>query len=384
MNAVDTLAAHLAKGTRVAVGDGAGAPVGLAAALSDASEAVGGVALLLGWCFEDPVDFRPDVFDRVDTLMGGSALRGPIREGSVHYVPARYGSLPALLRGSLRPDVLVAGLVPVEGGFAFGTEVGWQHEAVAAGARVLAEVNHGLPHASEGPPLPADRVLMVAETERAPIARPVPAPDEATVEIARRVAELVPAGAALQIAPGSVGEAVLGALERPVRLHSGIAGDGARLLEERGLLLGAPRASYVVGGEQLYRWADGRPIASTIADTHGAALAALDVFVAVNTAFEVDEVGNVNAQGFGDDVAGGVGGLPDFAAAASRSPEGLSVIALATERQGASTLVEHLSAPATLGRTDVDLVVTECGVADLRGLPDSERRRALLEAWGRG
>lgn len=383
MAVADRLAPHLQAGARVAVGDGAGAPVGLAAALADASEAAGGFSLLLGWCFEAPVELRPGAFRDVRAIMGGGALRGPIREGAVLYVPVRYGTMPALLRGALRPDVLVAGLVPVEGGFSFATEVGWQAEAVAAGATVLAEVNHGLPRAAAAPVLAADRVVVIEETDRPALERPVPAPDVETAELARRVASLVPANAAVEVAPGVVGEAVLAALERPVRVHSGVVGDGVRLLEERGLLRGVPRASYVVGSSALYEWADGRPMASPIAETHGRGLGELDAFFAINTAFEVDETGNVNAQGFDGDVAGGIGGLPDFASAAARSPGGVSVIALASERKGASTLVERLSAPASVGRTDVDVVVTERGAADLRGLSDWERRSALLAAWGR-
>jgi Acetyl-CoA hydrolase len=313
--------------------------------------------------------------------MGGSALREWIREGLVRYLPVGYGSLPELLRGSLRPDVLVAGLVPVDGAYAFATEVGWQHEAVAAGARVLAEVNHGLPRASGAPPLPADR----SSSWRRSTGRRSCGPCRRWTRARRRSRaaspELVPEGAALQVSPGGVGEAVLDALELPVSIHSGVVGDGVLRLEERGLLLGEPRASYVAGSGAVYRWADGRPIAATIAETHGAGLAALDTFVAVNTAFEIDHTGAANAQGFGDDVIGGVGGLPDFAGAAARSARGLSVIALASERKGASTLVEHLSAPATLTRSDIDLVVTEHGVADLRGLSDAEARGALFAAW---
>ena len=374
----DVLCSRLRAGARVAVGDGAGAPVGLADALGAAAAAVENLSFLYGWCFEAPV--RP--IAPGSALMGGSALRGPIREGRIRYLPVRYGAAPALLRSRLRPDFLVAGLVPADGGYAFATEVGWQHEAVAAGAQVLAEVNHGLPRASAAPALRADRVVVVAEVDRPSIERPVPAADERAREIAATVAGLVPAGAAVQVAPGVAGEALLDALEHPVSIHSGVVGDAVVRLDARGLLHGMPRASYVVGSEAVYRWADGRPIAATIDETHGAGLAALDVFVAVNTAFEVDHAGAVNAQGFGDDVIGGVGGLPDFARAAARSPRGLSIVALASERNGACTLVERLSAPATLTRSEVDIVVTEHGIADLRGLSAAEARSALLTAWG--
>jgi acyl-CoA hydrolase len=379
----ETLARHLPPGGRVALGDGAGAPAALAAALPDAADAVGGVELLLGWCLQTPLELPHPALRSVRAIMGGYGLRRPIREGSVGYVPARYGDLAALLHGPLRPDVLLAGLVPTNGGMGFGTEVGWQQAAIEAGARVLAEVNHGLPRTAATPPLPKDRVIIVAETDRPPIASPAGRPDDTTAAIGRNAAALVPEGATLGVSPGVLGEAVLAALERPVALHTGALADGAVALAGRGLLVGEPRASYVVGGEALFRWADGRPITAGIDATHDpAALAVHETLVVVHAAFEVDEVGNVNTQGFGDDVIAGVGGLQDFAAAAARSPRGLSAIALPTRRHSRSTLVKTLSAPPSIPRTLVDVVITEQGVADLRGLADRRRTDVLRELWG--
>ena len=66
---------------------------------------------------------------------------------------------------------------------------------------------------------------------------------------------------------------------------------------------------------------------------------------------------------------------------ASRSRRGLSVIALPSTHRAGPTLVEQLSAPVTTTRADVDVVVTEHGVADLRGLDDRERGRVLRDLW---
>jgi acyl-CoA hydrolase len=383
MTTVDALARHLTPGGRVALGDGAGAPLGLAGALGDAAAAAGGVELLLGWCLRTPLELPHPALRDVRAIMGGYGLRAAIRDGVVGYVPVRYGDVATLLRGPLRPDILLASLVPTERGLSFATEVGWQRAAIEAGALVLAEVNYGLPCTAAAPPVPNEQVVVIAETHRPPIAQPPARPDATAAEIGRRAAALVPAGATLGVSPGALGEAVLAALERPVTLHTGAVGDGVVGLERRGLLVGEPRASYVVGGEDLFRWADGRPITAGIDATHDPrALAAHDAFVAVHTAFELDEVGNVNTQGFGDDVIAGVGGLQDFAAAAARSARGLSVIALPSERRGRSTLVAHLSAPSTIPRTLVDMVVTERGVADLRGLPDARRTDVLRDLWG--
>jgi acyl-CoA hydrolase len=366
---------YLHAGARVALGDGAGMPLELAGELPGAAEAVGGVSLLLGWCLQEPFAFPQPGFDDIRAVMGGYGLRSAIGAGHVRYIPVRYGDLPSLLHGPLRVDVLLASLVPADGGLSFATEVGWQHAAVEAGAVVLAEVNHGLPRASATRRLPSDRVVVVAETDRPPITRDFRPPSQAAVEIGRQTASLIPAGAGLEVSPGEIGDAVLAALARPVRMRTGAVTDGVLGLAERELLADTPVASYVVGSSELMAWADGRPIAAGIDVTHDPARAG--AFVAVNTALEIDELGNVNAQGVGDDVSGGIGGIQDFGAAAARSPQGLSVIALPSERGGRCTLVDQLSAPASLPRSLVEIVVTEHGLADLRGLSDAERAGAL-------
>jgi acyl-CoA hydrolase len=102
----------------------------------------------------------------------------------------------------------------------------------------------------------------------------------------------------------------------------------------------------------------------------------------VNTGIEMDLDGQVNAELAGGSWAGGVGGQPDYAAAASSSPTGLSVFALPSHSAGRPTLVTSLSGPVTTPGHDVEVVVTEHGCADLRGLSRPQRRRALADLWG--
>jgi len=382
----DDLARHLRPGCLVAVADGAGAPVGLRAALGDAAREVGGVRALLGWVFEPPIALDDhEAFTDVATIMSGYALRAPIRDGRVRYVPARLGTVPALLAGPLRPDVLVAGLRPGRDGLVFGSEIGWMRAAVDAGALVLAEVNHGLPDATDGVPLPADRVVVVAETDRPPHVLAPARSDDVARAIGGRVAALLPDGAVLQYGPGAIADAILRAVDRPIGVDSGLISDAVAQLEARGLVTGRPRATYLAGTEAVYAWGDGRRVLDRVEVTHDISrLAAHDRLVAVNTALEIDRVGQVNVEMAGGQPVGGIGGHPDFALAASRSPRGLSVIAMASRHRSGPTLVDRLSAPVTTARSDVDVVVTEHGAADLRGLDDAERARALDALWARG
>ena len=377
--AAERIRPYLHRGALVAVADGAGAPVGLGRSLAYAAREVGGVRLLLGWSFRLPVPLDPLAFPDVRAIIGGYGLRRRFG-GHVHYVPARLSAVPALVHTVFRPDVLLAGLRPGPGGLTFGSEVGWARAAVDAGARVLAEVNVGLPAASLEPPLPD--VTVIAETDRPPLPLPLPVPDPVTEAIGTRVAGLVTPGASVQFGPGGVGDAALRALEVPVHVDSGIVSDAVIDLEARGLLAGQPLATYLAGTPAVYEWADGRPMLARVEHTHDPSRLAGKALVAINTALEIDAVGQVNVEGFDGDVIAGVGGHPDYAGAATRSPSGLSVVALPTVRGGRRTLVERLGAPASTTRSDVDVVVTELGVADLRGLDDRERKAALRAIWG--
>lgn len=379
----DEIERHLTPGCLVAIADGCGAPLGVGAALADAARAIGGVRVLLGWSMTEPIDVQDaDAFPDIRTVMSGYALRAPVRDGRVRYLPTRLGSVPRLLAGTLRPDVLVAALRPGDGGLVFGSEVGWMRAAVDAGATVLAEVNHGLPAATDGIAVPAERVVVVAETDQPPHQFTTNAPDDVAHAIAAHAAALIPEGAALQYGPGTIADAILRAITVPVHVDSGLVGDAVLDLEARGLVLGTPRGAYLAGTQSLYDWADGRPLLAPVEITHDVSrLAAHDCFVAVNTALELDPVGQVNVERVGGQPVGGIGGHADFALAASRSRRGLSVIALPSTHRAGPTLVEQLSAPVTTTRADVDVVVTEHGVADLRGLDDRERERVLRDLW---
>lgn len=370
----------LVRGARVAVADGAGAPITLGRPLAYAAREVGGVRLLLGWSFQLPVPLNREAFPDIRAIVGGYGLRRRFGDG-VHYLPVRLSAVPALLNSVLRPDVLLAGVRPGPRGLSFGSEVAWMQAAIDAGAHVVAEVNHGLPAAAREAPLSPVQMTVVAEADRPPLTLPLPPADAVADAIGRRVAELARPGAHVQFGPGGIGDAALRAMEVPVHIDSGIVGDAVLGLEARGLLLGEPLATYLAGTSAVYQWAHGRPIVARIEHTHDPSRLSAAPLLAINTALEIDHTGQVNVEGFAGDVIAGVGGHPDYAGAAVRSRDGLSVVALPTVRGGRTTLVDRLSVPSSTTRSDVDMVVTEFGTADLRGLSDGERTRALRTVW---
>lgn len=310
--------------------------------------------------------------------MGGHALRPLIATGTVGYVPVRYGSLPPLLAGPMRPDVVLVAARPSSRGLVLGTEVSWLGPAIHNARKILVEVNHSLPDATRGPVLPADRVTVVSEHDEPPLELPSREPSPSIARIGEIVAGLLPDGCTLQFAPGAVGTAVLDRLERPVAIDSGVVTDDLVDLDARGLLRGTPLAAYATGSAKVYDWANGRAMLDGVETTHDSSrLARHDAFVAVNTALQMDLAGQVNVEAVDGDRIAGIGGHADYALGASRCPGGLSIIAMASTSRGRSTLVERLDAPTTTPRSDIDLVVTEHGCADLRGLDDSARAVAL-------
>jgi acyl-CoA hydrolase len=368
-------------GMTVALGDGFGAPLDITGELTRAAARCGDVRLILGWMpvVDHGLDFA--AFRDVRTFMPGWGLRAGSEAGSVNFAPVSLGMMPAFLHGPWRPDLLVVALTPGPGGFRFGSEVSWQRAAIAAGARIAAVSSEGLPRADAGRVLPADQVVVVGRSDRPPARIRVTSPGPDHLAIARLIEDLLPENARLQAGPSPVTTALLAGLSTPVRIDTGMLTDEVVDLDRRGLLAAEPICTYLAGGPRLYEWADGRPLLHPVEFTHDLGRLAAEPMFAINTAVEIDLDGQVNVEGPARSALGGIGGHPDYAAAAARSNGGLSIVAVPTTHNGKPTLVSQLSRPVSTPSHDVDVVVTERGTADLRGASRPERRRLLADLW---
>jgi acyl-CoA hydrolase len=315
---------------------------------------------------------------RGTTVIPGYALARAVADGRLTPVAARLTAVPSLL-AERPPDVGVIAVVRRGSGYGFAGSVGWGPELAATARRVVLEVDDGGVDLG-GPDVPAANV--VAEVSR-PVAEPPPVPQRAADDVDRRigalVASLVPDDATLQFGPGGIGEGIAGALDRPVRIRSGLLTDAMAMLHERRLLSAPAVAAYTWGGEPIERLAAaGMLRLAPVTETNdSSAVAATPRFIACNTAIQVGLDGAVNVERIGDRVITGIGGHSDFCAGASRSIGGLSVIAVrSTAADGTPTIVERVDVVST-PRSDVDVVVTEHGIADLRNLSDGERARRL-------
>jgi acyl-CoA hydrolase len=315
--------------------------------------------------------------------------------GALDVVPERYSRMPRLFAsGALRADVvLLQAAVAPDGSPSFGLACDYVVDAARRARVVIVEANPMAPW-THGTPWPRDlRVDAWVRAAHAPLTLAPPRAGEVETAIAAHVAGLIPDGATLQVGVGALPDATLDALRghRALGLHSGVLGDaGVRLLaagvidnSRKGCDAGIAVTNTVCGGADSYRFLDG--LASVHVrhsdDTHGAAALARQTRLhAINGALEVDLGGQVNCEQLQGRQRGGIGGLLDFARAARESEGGLSITVLPATAAGgrASRIVPSLGGPATVGRSDVDVVVTEYGVAHLRNVPLRERARRLI------
>jgi len=386
-------------GDTVVVGQASGEPTVLAEALVRQRHAIGPVRVFVGALFSR--SFAPEATDGL-TFAGYGAIGGAgalARAGRLDVVPAQYSRLPGLFADGILPaDVVLLQLARDGGRLGLACNHDYSLAAARRARLVVAEVNRQAPWCF-GAELPADlRVDLTVETDH-PLAELAPARIGAVEDrIARLVAERIPDGAVIQTGIGAMPDAILGALagHRDLGVHSGMIGDRIADLIAAGAVTNARKpfdAGITVGGSlfgtaRLFGFADRNPSLRLVPPevSHGVdVMARLPGFSAINSAVEVDLSGQVNAEvagsGTGARYVGAVGGQVDFVRAGNLAPGGRSIIALpSTARDGAvSRIVASLDGrPVTSLRSDADLVVTEWGVAELKGRTLAERVRRMI------
>jgi hypothetical protein len=378
----------LRPGMTVALGDGVGAlrclddGGSVGAALSAAASEVGSVRLVLGW-LPAPIDgLDPDAFADVVALMPGWGVREVLRSPKARFLPTRLAAIPALLADVLRPDALLTRLVSRDGLLRFGTEVSWQRAVIDNGTRTLAVIDTSALAADAEPPLDPSGIEVLGTVSGGSARVPEREPEPIHDALADAVLQMLPEAARIQYGPGQLGTALLRRAQVPLHIDTGLLTDAVVDLDRRGLLAGTPSATYLLGSDSLYDWADGRQILHGLDYTHDLTRLSRGLpLVAVNTAIEIDQYGQINVEGVGDKVIGGIGGHPDYCAAARMSSGGLSIIAVPTRVNGRSPLVEQLSRPASTPAHDVDVIVTESGHVDLRAADWSQRRALITELF---
>ncbi|MFC8178774.1 acetyl-CoA hydrolase/transferase family protein [Rhodococcus sp. NPDC057297] len=354
---------------------------------------LGPLRLFTGLSWNEKLARSVSPSDTVVSYGGLGALRELGEADRLDVVPCHYSSFPRMFAEGWFPRDI--GLVQVsppdpDGMVSLGIGVDYMADALLHTPLLFAEVNQQMPYVPGSPRIPLSRFAATVETDRPLQEEPRREPSETERIIARRVAELIDDGDTVQVGVGTAGAAVFDALSghRNIGVHTGMVTDGVLDLIDAGVVTGARKqvdpgtsiAGTALGSSKLYgRVADVpiqfRPTSYTHAP---GVLAQLSTLVAVNFAIEVDLTGQVGAEMSRGAYLGAVGGQVDFARAASSTGK-RSIVALRSTMRGRSSIKFELEeGVVSTARADVDCVVTEHGVAHLRGQPLAERVKRLI------
>ena len=393
-------AALVRDGDTVVVPTGVGEPPALLAALSARRHELRGVAVsqilpLRRFDYLDPAT-REHV--RHDAYFFGGATRAGGKEGWVDFVPAYFSELPMLIDRGLSPaDVVFSMASPMDehGYFALSLAPDYTMAAVRRARAVVLEVNPNVPFANGDCHVHISQVAALVESADELFEVGLPAIGAVQEAIGQYVADMIDDGATLQIGYGGIPDAVVMQLKHKhdLGIHTEMIGDGILSLVEAGAVTnrrktfmpGKMVATFALGSRRLYRFLHRNPMLEMhpVEFTNDPYIAARnDKLCAINATLQIDLLGQCGSESLGPQPYSGTGGQVDFVRAANRSRDGKAFIVLPStaKANSISRIVPTLTpgTHVTTSKNDINYVVTEYGVAQLRGKTAKQRAEALI------
>lgn len=324
------------------------------------------------------------------------ANREAFHEGTCELVPNNFSDVPHLMSLSTRRTLALAAAAPPDrhGYFSLGPHAEYM-AAMIGEVPFFLEVNHRMPRTFGENQVHISQVVGFCEADYPLLELPSRPTRETDREIAGLVAERIPDGATLQAGIGAIPNEVLGLLgdHKGLGVHTELLSDGFVDLVERGVITGANKRTHrnkiittsALGKGRLYDFVDENPGVEfwPVDYTNDPRnIAREDRMVAVNATLEVDFLGQCASESLGSDYFSSSGGQPDYTRGAMFAEHGQSFIVLhsTTADESASRIVAqlHPGAAVTTFKNIVDRIVTEYGVAELRGSSIRERTRRLI------
>lgn len=384
-------------GDVVVCSEGLSEPLPLTQRLVEQRHGIGRFTLFLGPTYSRT--FAPEHGDIIafQSYCGTGRNASLMAAGALEIVPGHFSDYPRFFdEGTLRCDVVLMMVSEAdENGHRYALNNDYVFDAARRARTVIFEISDKVPH-TPGARLPPDiRPAAAVRTGREPLLMQEAAgASDIDRAIASHAASLVPDGATIELGIGTLPDMVLDALRRhrDLGFHAGVMGDKVMELMQLGVItnarkpfdIGVTVAGLLMGTRRLldYVHRNERVRLAPAGHTHDkAVLAAIPNFIAINGAIEVDLTGQVNAEMLNGRYIGATGGQVDFTRGGNASRGGRSIILLqSTVRDGsASRILERLSGSAvTMSRADADVVVTEWGIAELRGKTLAERAKAMI------
>jgi acyl-CoA hydrolase len=322
--------------------------------------------------------------------------RPAFQAGQCELVPNHFSEVPLLLRTCTKTSMVLAASSPIDshGYFSLGTNADYVAPFIGKVPFFL-EANRGMPRSFGRNQVHVSQVLGWTEVERALVeVAPVP-PAALDRQIAALVAERVPNGACLQVGIGAVPNAILDMLRdhRDLGLHTELISDGVLGLVESGALTGTSKtlspnkmvATFALGTQRLYDYLHENAAVEMLSVDYvnsPRVIAREPNFVSVNATLEVDFLGQCASETLAGRYYSSSGGQSDFARGAMYSENGQGFIVLhSTTRDESVSRIRSVLSPGsavTTNKNTVDHVVTEYGVAALRGASVRERTKRLI------
>ena len=335
----------------------------------------------------------------INSFFYGANNRKCLQEGRGETIPIHFYAQPVAMRQHAVPvDVgLIQVTPPDEDGYVnMGTSCDQTAEIVKLARITIAQVNKNMPHLCGQTKIKVTDIDYFVEYDEDIYELPfITSDDPVSEKIGYHISTLIEDGACLQMGQGKVPNAILKFLEhkKDLGIHTEVFSDNLIPLVKKGVVNGQAKqidkgkivATFVQGTKDLYKFVDNNPMIQLMPvdyTNNVGIIAQNDNVVAINSALEVDLMGQVVADSVGSKMFSGVGGQQDFLRGAEQSKNGKPIIALpSTAKHGeVSRIVACLGAgtPVTTTRQDVHWVVTEYGAVDLFGMPIKERAKALI------
>lgn len=334
---------------------------------------------------------------RHNALFVGGSTRKAVEEGRADYTPCFFHEAPKLFREGLLP-VDVAFLQVSEpdenGNCSFGVSVDYTQPAAETAKMRIAQINKNMPY-TYGNGIHLKDIDYIVLKDEPLIELQPPKIGETEKKIGGYVASLIHDGDTLQLGIGAIPDAVLTFLgdKKDLGIHSEMFSDGVVDLAEKGIITNKKKtidqgkflSCFLMGTKKLYDFVDHNPnveMKPVDYTNDPFVVAQIDNIISINSAMQVDLMGQVNAEMIGPRQFSGVGGQVDFVRGASRARGGKAIIAMpsTTGKGKISKIVAYLDegSAVTTSRNDVDYIITEYGIAALKGKTLRQRAAALI------
>ena len=311
-------------------------------------------------------------------------------------VPNNFSEVPRLLKKTTKCSMVLTAASPMDsrGYFSMGTNCDYAAPFIGQVPFFL-EVNVQMPRTFGRNQIHVSEVVGWAEVDRPLLEVPVTEPSDVDRDIAALVVERIPDGATIQAGIGSIPNAIVAGLvdHRELGVHTELLSDAVIHLVEQGVVTGSRKrldpgkvvGTFALGTKALYTFLHENAVVELLPVDYvndPRVIGEEDCFVSINATTEVDLVGQCASETVRGRYWSSSGGQADFARGAMYSPHGMAFVVLpSTALGGAASRIQATLTPGSMVTTlknTVDHVVTEFGIASLRGRSISQRAESLI------